>query len=301
MNVWKVFGAGIRQVFHHKKLLLLFYVPNLLLAYILTVPVKSALQRAIGHSLVSEEVARFVNISFLVELSREHPGLISALLSGVGGAMLVTVLLNTFLLGGAVSSLTLRRSSAWGEVFADSATYFGRFFRLFLLSLVGYALAIFLAFFLNRGFVALGRALADSSGSFAGRIAGLVTLAVFVLFVNQIFDYAKILTTRYDEPRAWHALRRSLGFIFSDAHFWRTLFLYYLVTAFAVLAVVVYNGGASVLDFPSNLFILLLFLWRQLFILVKVGIKLLYYSSQAMYVNAQLPQVEPMEPTEFLA
>ncbi len=301
MKVWKVFAAGVRQVFHHKKLLLLFYVPNLLLAYILTVPVRKALQQVIGHSLVSEEVARFANIAFLADFAREQPRLVSTLLAGVGAAMLITVFLNTFLLGGAVSSLTLRRASAWGEVFSDAANYFGRFFRLLLLSLVGYGLAVFFALFLSRGLAALGQVLAHESGNFAGRVAGLLLLAVFVLFVNQIFDYAKILTVRYDEPGAWRAFRRALGFVFTDGHFWRTLGLYYLVTTFAVFAIFVYNGVAALLDSPTGFFILLLFLWQQLFILTKVGIKLLYYGSQAMYVNSELPQVEPMEPTELLA
>ncbi len=301
MKVWKVFGAGVRQVFHHKKLLLLFYVPNLLLAYILTVPVRKALQQVIGHSLVSEEVARFVNVAFLVDFSRERPGLVSALLAGVGAAMLITVFLNTFLLGGAVSSLTLRRTSTWSDVLSDAASYFARFFRLLLLSLVGYALAVLVAFLLSRGFSALGQIVAAESGHFAGRVGGLLLLLLLVLFVNQIFDYAKILTVRYDEPRARVALRQAVGFIFTDGHFWRTLALYYLITACAGLAIFLYNTGASLLDSPNGFFVLLLFVWQQLFILTKVGIKLLYYGSQAMYVNSELPQVEPMEPTELLA
>ena len=292
---------GWRRVWAHRKLLFLFYLPNLILAYLATLPLRKALTRSIGHSLMSDRLAAGLSLGFLGDLGYENPGLYSTLLSLTVAAGLIYLVTVTFLLGGAVRALSLPRRRALSEIFSDSAAYFGCYLRLLLLSIPFYAAALVLGWFVAKGILAASRSVGGPGPWLAARILTTLVLFFLLFFVNLLFDYAKILAVRDGAGRAFAALRGAFRFVFRHAGVGKGLALYYLVVVTGLLVLVLYNVGASLLDSPTPFAIALLALWQQLFILARLWVKLLFYSAQSAAVESLSPGIEPVEPVEFLA
>jgi|GEM_PF-5483387 len=299
-GVWSCYAEGWRRVRRHFRVVWLFYVPGLVLAYFASMPLGKALQRSIGHSLASDRVAAELSLRFLGDLAYEHAGLFPTLFALAATGAAIYLLTVTFLLGGAVRSLLLPEPRPVFEVLSDGARFFGCFLRLFLISLPAYAAAIGVGFLVGKGLVALFSLSASPGAWVCARVLAVLGILSGLWFVNLVFDYAKLLAVRHEEHRARGALREAVGFLFSG-RFWRAAGLYGLVLLTGALALGMYNLGAAVLDGPAPARIALLIVWQQLFILIRVVVKLLFYGAQASLMGWAEPRMEPVEPAGFLA
>src|SRR5262249_46885836 len=131
-------------------------------------------------------------------VNNQFPGAaIETALLQVGGLLAVMgvcyLLLNTLLAGGVIGVFnsadgwfTMRKF--WGE----AGAYFWRFFRLALISLIFYGLAVGIYLLLRSPINnAVERASAFESVIYK-RWAAMALLALLLAFVNMVFDYAKI-------------------------------------------------------------------------------------------------------------
>src|SRR5262245_41217700 len=196
------FFVGINEANRSWKMILLLLAANVLLSFPVIVPIFLLVLGASRGRLAAERLmADKLDAVWLMDvINRKFPGsAIETIALQVGGLFIVMgvcyLLLNTLLAGGVIGVFnsadgwfTMRKF--WGE----AGAYFWRFFRLTLISLIFYGLAVGIYALLRWPIKnAAERASAFESVIYK-RWAAMALLALLFAFINMVFDYAKIGT-----------------------------------------------------------------------------------------------------------
>ena len=293
----------------HKKAVMFFYLGNLSIAGLLALPFMVVFERSLGSGVYREKLLRSLDYDWLMLFGERVTGFAStfspavmgvgpfarnldALLDGklfdfplallaLGG---VYVVLNSFFLSAALGSFGLDpKGTTMGGFLGNGGEFFGRFLRLAILA--------FLAFyFLNAwvgeplkalvSHISVG-ALQETSVLF-WKNARFVLLLLLFLFVNMVFDYARIKTVLEDRTSIILAFLSALTFCIS--HFLPALAFYLMITGLGVLWVLIYTVGDSLLPQQHWFLILVVFVWQQLYVVGRLSLKLLFYTSQLHFL-----------------
>jgi predicted transporter len=106
-------------------------------------------------------------------------------------------------------------------------------------------------------------------------------MAVILFFlVNMIGDYLRIFFIENYGERFLKVVRKTFRFLLTN--FFRTLSLYYFLSVILAMAILVYLGLTKVMNAmpQTGLFIFLIFLTQQIFVVFSSFYRLVYYSSQ---------------------
>ena len=166
--------------------------------------------------------------------------------------------------------------------FGDCGRYFWRFLRLFLLSVPFYVIAFGILWSLLSA--VLGpwerNALTEWTVVILSAVETVFTLLLLTL-VHMVFDYARIIVVAEDEPWVIRALGRA--FVFIGRRFFRSWGLYLLVGAFLLGGTALYLYTGRGIPSTGLAFLAVGILWGQAFIVFRLWIKMLFFSSQAEF------------------
>ena len=290
-------GRGVKAVCGAWRMPLVFWFWNVAFAVAVVAPLAALLARDLGHSLYAREMLASFDLQWLMEFVRKTRGWPAAMLGplalvAAGGYLLVS----TFLAGGAITIFAAPERRYVPAVFYQGCgRNFGRLFRLLLWSGVCYAVV----FGINGGLSRLGQRLWRDSMEqkpvlLYGWLCAALVLLLF-LFVNMVFDYAKIRLVAEDSRKS---LRAALGsFRLVGRHLGRTSLTYALVTLAAVLLLVVYAPLCGAIPRGRGYWLLLVLLLQQAYVFLRLGVRLLFFASQTeVYLSLRRPAEEPAEP-----
>lgn len=303
--VFKSFLQGWKRVNQFKKMWLFIFLVNIIFALILAFPMQKTLQDSFGNSLVEDNMRKEFDYGWYRHFQYEGKGLSGAFFAFVGGwgavvenlDRLVTgelfsqhyslmalgiiyLLLNIFFMGGIIGLYnTPDTKFTIAQFLSQAGTYFGRFFRLFVISLPFY---IFLVYMLRaRLTMSIFTSMIDKNVEWPSFLMslGVNILALFLLcLINMIFDYAKISTVVQQGKSMLRQTGRAIKFVFKN--FSKTLRLYYLIFIVGIILVAIYALIESHFDQTILASLIFIFLIQQLFILGKIWIRLTFYASQ---------------------
>lgn len=279
MNVWNTFTEGLKSVIRNKKMWFLLFGIQFAFALFLLIPLRSQWDKMLGHSLMGQEVVQGfgANVFFEFLYHFRHAVSLEMVLLFIMGIAYLTV---TIFLNGGILSTFLREDEKFSarHFFEGSGYYFGRFVRLFLFSIV----FLIVVFLINKGIGLLfSKIYADSEPLWAYlQILKLLIFFVLIFLVNMVFDYAKIRTILLDRRDMFKTGLRAWAFVFR--HLGKTLALYYLVALLGIIFFIVYTATGKLIHASTSIGILLLFLWQQTYAFTRIGVRLTFYSSQAI-------------------
>jgi len=160
--------------------------------------------------------------------------------------------------------------------------FFGRFFRLTVLAVLAFW---FLGSWIVEPLSDLGEKLTNAAvtdrGAFYWDVGRYGIVLVMFLFLNMLFDYAKIKTALEDRTSAVVAVFSALKFCTTS--FFSSFGLYLLLTVVGLAWVVLYTGIEWLLPQQSWLTILLAIVVQQLYMMGRLTVKLLFYSGQMQF------------------
>jgi hypothetical protein len=282
MSVIRSIGAGIGNTFRKRRILFYLWAVNVAFALAVAFPVLALIQKELGHSLLGSGV-RVFDITWLGEMVFKYGSALPAIAAGMALPALLFVLFYIFLNGGIIGRLLDREGPVTLAAFlADCGRYAGRFFRLFLISLLFYA--VLFGGLLSLLSAGLKPWVESARTEWPLLILSNVRLLIGLLLlsvVHMVFDYARIVAVADEERRAFRALRLALGFL--KKRFFRAWGLYLLVVlailAGAALDLIVsgWIGDASTLALVLSLF------WMQVMVVYRVWTKVLFFSAQAEF------------------
>jgi hypothetical protein len=284
MAVFKAIGSGIGTASRRPRLLLNLWVINVFFALLIAGPFYALFKADLGRSLLGRNL-QSLDFIWLGDLFYKYQDVAPAALAAVMIPVLFYTLLYVFLNGGIIGRLldTEGRTTAQ-SFFSDCGRYFWRFARLFLISLLFYALAFGI---ILGALSALLKPVGEKAltewpvfwTSFLRSVAGLLLLSL----VHMIFDYARILIVTEDDRRVAHALMTALRFIVR--HFFRAWFLYLLIAAGFVAGAALYFLVGGVIPSEGLAWAGLGILWAQAFIAFRLWTKMVFFSAQADFLR----------------
>jgi hypothetical protein len=305
--------TGVTRALSARRLILTLWLINLLAAAALAVPLGASLQSSIGASLVHERLRAGFDMGWFGELQGTAQGLLSTFTPTVvgAGAFLnnleawltgdlwrgvpaivvagsIYLLLWTFLQGGILMRLSLREEgrSAAG-FFASSGRFFVRFLGLAVMSGVLYAGIYRLGRWLFPAIEQLSRDVTVERPVLLLAVGAALLIALLLCLVNLVFDYARLATVVEGRRNPLRAAYHAFRLVLRNPR--QTLGLYLIVAAAGLLLLAIYARfapGALQSTVPG---IVLAFVGAQVYLVVKLVLRLVLYGSQLSLYQSLLP------------
>jgi hypothetical protein len=289
MGVFKTFGQGFRTARQKGRMLIYLWLFYFLFSLIVIAPFYFVFQKEFSRSVLGEKLFQGADFLWLGDLIYRYQNLSSILVGWLAVPAIIFLLFHIFLNGGIIGRIAAGNEKVTLQGFCgDGGKYYWRFFRVFLLSLVGYAVI----------FGIIGRAVSapfrlwtkNASNQWTTLIASSLRLLIFLLLfsiVKMFFDYIKIRLVAEDSKKTLRAFL--LNFSFLGRRFFKAWALFLLVGLVFVAVSVIYQMVAGWLPKPGQSFSGFFFLWQQLFILVKLWTTVLFFSTEYHFWMSHQP------------
>jgi len=264
----------------------LIYVFNFLFAGLATWPLLNMLESKLGHTLAIERLMPGFDFTIFSDIMNQYGDSITVLLDQSGVMVFLFFLFSIFLNGGVLYSFKNGQSPfRFREFWAGCSRYFWRLFRLTIYFLAAYALLAMVFFMGYLHWLGGGLDQLESELVFYQHMRLLGPLFLLLLSVlMMIHDYARVHMIHEDKYFLVVPFWQSFGMVFK--HFLSTFSLYWLnlFTFFGVIYLyVLFNRPAD-----SSSAILYTFLVGQVFVFVRIGIKLLNLGSATAYYQHEM-------------
>lgn len=271
---------GFSQLWQYKKIWFILYSLTLLLAMFVAYPLHGYLEEKVGNSLMINDIIEGFNYTFYADFMNHYGDGISPILNQSFYIIILYLLLFIFLTGGIVKIFIHRPHFYSPAIFwSNCAAYFGKIFRLSICFFIlhGMVLTAFLVIF----------SMITNGGSPTNlESEGIIFMAIkymtpiYVLFASFFFmwqDYSKISLVKNEYKWIFQAMKDALGFIKNN--FRKAFGLYLLNMLLLGLVFIINYFITSVFEIQSDSTIFLSFVLSQLFIITRLGLKLINLSS----------------------
>jgi hypothetical protein len=275
--VLTAYKTGFKNIWSQKKLLFFLYGVNLFIAYFMSIPLMGMLEEALDHTTMANKLLQAFDMTALVTVLSEFGRGIN-----LGWPViifsLIYLILSTFFSGGIVGLLTDRKNFILAEFMSDSAKYFGRFIRLLLIIIGLLLLVLILYSMLSFLGATMTRKAETEFWPFVLFIVNVTLIAVILAVINMLADYTKIYIVTHDSDKIVHSFRMSLLFVYR--HIVKTSVLFGLLLLTVMVLLVLYLGFESLIPTQLVLGVALFFVVSQLFMFLKVGLRVWFYGGQ---------------------
>jgi hypothetical protein len=285
MGVFKAIANGLGTTVRKPLVLAVLYTVNVVVSAAAAVPFLIIAQTELGHSLLGSSV-RPADLMWLGETALKYGDALPALLAGLLVAAALYLALQVFLNGGIFGRLLDREGKATLAAFAgDCGRYFGRFTRIFLVSLV----FLFLTFGIVLELVSalIGPAMKSAPTEWLPLIlsnAHFLIALLLLSIVHMVVDYTRIAVVADDERRVLKALRHAL--IFLKRRFFRAWALYLLIVGAALAGTIVLSAALGPLGGPGPAPVVAAFAVMQIYILFRLLVRMLFVAAQAEFYRS---------------
>jgi hypothetical protein len=290
MGIIKLFGQGFGTAARKGRMLVLLWFIYLLFSLVIVAPFYFLLESQFSRSLLGERLFAGVGVLWLGDLIYKFQDL-PALLSGyMIGTSALFLLLLVFLNGGIIGRIAAAEERiTLGNFFADCGRYFGRFFRVLLISLIGYFIIFgILGRLISIPFRLWSKGASTQWTTLLSSSFRLLVLLLLFSIVKMFFDYVKITLVVEDSRKTVRTTLRNFGFL--GRRFLKAWALFLLVGLLFVISTLVYLAVAKALP-KAGIGPLLLFLWQQAYIAVKLWISILFFTTEYGFLKSQRPTV----------
>lgn len=274
MTILQAYIKGWKQVLHYPRMWFLLYAFNVLFALIIILPFYTYLSDAIGQSVVTDRLLSTFDLGIVTDLLNEYGGW-----NILNDHALVLILLyfffSAFTIGGIVRTYLLEIAKFKNnEFWKQCSTYFWKMLRLGIYFLIFHAILMGISFFFFQLF---------SKGMSTDLLKSEVTIinALYVVGIPYVFlasflmmlhDYSKVFCVARPNFWLYKSIVQAIKFVFKNLLTSFPLYLLHLLTF--VFFYAIYKWIDMNYAMNSGLSILVLFLLGQLFIFIRIGIKL---------------------------
>ncbi len=300
MSSIRAISSGLGAAGRTKWMVVIFFGCNLLLAAALAAPMHTAIADHLGNSMVGHDLVQGFSTAWFSEFNITYSEFLKGFSQTIIYAGLLFLVLNTVLSAGAFEVFA-RGEGAYMHAFGRGiGKYFGRFARLMIVGSVLY----FVAFWLFNGAISAGierafRGVNPQRWLYYLTWLRLALLAVALLVVRAVIDFAKADMVADDHFSVFAALGHAAGFVL--ARFRRVLFMYLALTFFAALTVAVYVVFANLMPQHSVATIFIWFVVAQALLWVRWFFRLGTWAADVAYYRANRPVAAPVETTAATA
>ncbi|UCC41466.1 MAG: hypothetical protein JSV96_08625 [Candidatus Aminicenantes bacterium] len=279
MRVLKIFGQGFSTTNKKVRMIAYLWFINFIFSIVVVTPIYFLLNKDFSRSMMADELAKGVDLLLLGDLAYKHQNLFPVLLRLLLIPGVVFGLLYIFLNGGIIGRIRAQDEKVMmSDFLADCARYFFRFFRVFLISIVGYFVVFGIAF---RAISALFNLWSRNASTqwtviISSNLEFLIMVLLFTI-VRMFFDYVRVRLVIEDSKKTLRATLLNLKF--KGKRFFRAWLLYLLPGVITVIFAVIYFAVYQPM-LKMGFLLLIAFIWQQVYVLSRMWTKILFYSTE---------------------
>jgi hypothetical protein len=279
MGTFKIFGSGFLTANRKARLVIYLWLANFLFSLVLVAPFYFLLQKDLARSIAGEKLFQGQEFLWLGDMIYKYQDVLPLFLGWLAVPSLLFLLLHVFLNGGILGRISVGERVNLPAFLSDSARYFWRFFRVFLISIIGYIIVFGL---LGSGLSALFKIWMESASTqWTTLIASFLRLFVFLLLFSMtkmFFDYVKVSLVVEESKKAVRATLANFGFL--GRRFFRAWGLFLLVGLVFVGLSIGYHLGVKLIPKNGVIPLVVLFIWQQVYILARSWTAVLFFSTE---------------------
>lgn len=258
---------------------------NFIFSLFMITPVYFLLRKEFSRSLMADRVFQGFDLLWFGDIVFKYRNFYPPFLGWLLVPAVFFLLLFIFLNGGILGRIAAQEEKVDLKSFlADCGQYFFRFFRVFLISLIGYVIVFGIIF---RAISALFKLWTKHASSewpliFSSNLKFLIAVLLFSI-VRMFFDYVRVRLVVEGSKKTIRAT--ILNFSFMARRFFGAWLLYILVGLVAVLLGVIYL--LLLRYFPQiGVLLILFFFLQQLYILSRMWTRLLFFSTEYHFLKS---------------
>jgi hypothetical protein len=264
--------------------ILVVWIMSVLMAWMITYPLKGALSMSFGASMITERLKDAFDLEVISESGPALAGIISSLGAGLLMFVLIGFLINVFISGGLFGSVSVFKREFWSAC--------GKNFWSYLIIMITVSIVLMLVFSLVISVPLLMNVLGDISESRTLRSVK-IALAIFLLILPLILlwaDFARAWQARSDRRRSFAALGFGLRTTFRTfLNSWLMMIILLALQALYWIAVVELLYGMHLKLGPTTFFIL-----AQLLVIIRIVLKVYRYAC----ITSLLELTSPVPPAQ---
>jgi hypothetical protein len=286
MNIFNSYSFGLKSASKSKKMVTVIYAVIFLLAMVIALPFHSVLSGLAGNTMELNPLLRHFNYSIYSDFMNSSGKYIKPFITAAIWMGAFYYLFTVFFTGGILNILSneSRKFSITGFL-SGCGEYFFRYLRLGIyLLLVQFVAGIIV-------FLPLSKILSNNYDSTQHEasliyifIAGATVFAIIFILILIAGDYAKIILFRNNSKKVIKALLKSFGFVFRNLFSTYALFvILFLVSVFLFLIYLLIDSSPGMI---STVTILIMFIVQQMFVWLRVFIKIWLLGSELSFYKA---------------
>ena len=296
-----IVATGARLLWRHQQVLWWVFAVNLVLGLVSAHTVAHTLHEKVSGTLAGEPLVSRFDLGMFFELvDRPEVNLLSSHGESFMSALLFLVFM-LFVTGGILEVYREDRNLTTGEFFGASGSFFWRFVRLMLLSLIPFAALGFLYSMWSKFSDFVDERAVAGQTWFYVLLVGIIVLTLLALWVRLWFDIAQVRAVVQDERGMWRNMWKAGGITWRNLG---TLFRAYFCISF--LAWVAVAVGLWIWTMLPARTIAVTFLWLELIVLTQIGARLwqrasamTWYQRHAIEVPADAVDYTTPHPVEL--
>lgn len=278
MSIINALSNGFRSSAKVFRMLAVLYLVNFLLAALLAVGFKSAIDLALGNSMAVEKLLEGFDYTVYSDLAMSQHHTIAPVLGQVIWFVLFFMILNVLLGGGVIASVESQTFSL-GSFFEACGKYVWRFLRLFLIfGILLVLISVVMVFVLGVLHSSLTEQNVSEVPSTKLFIAFVFVFLIPVLIVAMMSDYARITTVLRDRESMLKTAWQSMVFVVR--HFLSTFGLQLCLVVISAVLFTAYWFLTDSYSMTSGWGIFAGFVFQQVFIGARVWTRVLAYASE---------------------
>jgi hypothetical protein len=250
--------------------ILVAWIISVLIAWMITYPLRSALSMSFGASMITERLQNAVDVEVISETGPALAGIISSLGAGFLIFAVTGFLINVFISGGLFGSVSVFRREFWSSCGKNFWSFLVIMLITGIVLILIFSLAIAVPLLINY----LGGTASESQTIRSVKIASLVFLLILPVFLLWA-DYARAWQVRSDRSRSLAALGFGLGRTFRTfLSSWIMMAVFIAIHGLYWFALYKFLSGLQP-AFGGPVF----FILAQVLVIIKILLKVYRYAS----------------------
>ncbi|MBN2000390.1 hypothetical protein JW935_22765 [candidate division KSB1 bacterium] len=314
MKIRDAFRQGVSLVVQNYKMIIVIYAVNIALVLAIAIPMFVSLNEEIGKMGIRDEITESIHVEWWTEFQFSAEGIQQTIRPALGSGfgmifenleLILTGRFNTygvwifvfglcylflaaFLNGGAIGLFSdEKKNYTTSRFFSNSAFYYHHFFAIALTVLLLYTL-IYKLFCGGLWGLLKGAGGSSAAMSNISHYAGFAIILLVIIFFNMVMDYTKIIVVNEKKESSWLCIWLSIVFIFKN--FLKSWGLYFLLSGVSIALILAAGILISTLNSQSVILSILVILLGQVYIILKIGLRLVFYSAQTTFYQHQHSQ-----------
>ena len=282
MGLLKLFMQGFSTANRRARMVIYLWLMNFVFSLIIITPVYILVNKEFSRSLLGDTMAEGFGLLWFADLAYKYKDIPGALAGWILAPGIIFLFLYIFLNGGLIGRIADEREIInFEKFFSDCGKYFFRFFRVFIISLFGYALVVIFHKLVGSLFkIWTKNASSEWPLIISSNLKFLILLLLFSI-IRMYFDYVKIRLVVEDSKRT--VLTSILNLAFIGKRFIKAWLLYLLVGIIGLIIGLIYLGISRILPSSGSL-VIAVFIWQQIYIFSRMWVKLLFFSTEYQFL-----------------